>query len=159
MPTRLVPCPDQLCNYDFGGHASCVNLGNEPTNRQLSFSREPYKVVILFSLCLLMLSCFLVASHEAAARSQILRASEWGADWPFPDEKSGSIYCKDIGGGRKAVWLNGSRATYALNGQAMDWAEKAGLIGMDGGPWKKGREQTNNSGGLYKLIQAGLGLC
>jgi len=85
-------------------------------------------------------------------------AKQYGDLWPFPDETGGMLYCKNMSGGRKAVWLNAS-ATYALNGQAMTWMIDADLLGADGGKVKIGRDFSNSPQGLSRLIQDGLTLC
>ena len=102
---------------------------------------------------------FSFISIPVNADSKSIKASDYGDIWPFPKDTGGSLYCKELGNGRKAVWLNGTSATYALNGQAMTWVKNAGLIGVDGGPAKMGRDHSTNYDGLNKLIKDGLKLC
>ncbi|MCH7929615.1 MAG: hypothetical protein IIA01_03830 [Proteobacteria bacterium] len=97
-------------------------------------------------------------SIEVSARNITVKREDFREIWPF-DAAGGYLYCKNIGGGRKAVWLNTGDGTYALNGQAMSWSQGADLIGTDGGPWKIGRDHSKNFTGLHELIQAGLELC
>ncbi len=74
-----------------------------------------------------------------------------------------SVYCKDVGGGRKRVWINTSQGTFALNGPAIQWAQDANtsgspIIGSDGKPLKLGRDHLPISA-VSELIQVGLRQC
>ncbi|MDH3241423.1 MAG: hypothetical protein OEO83_12240, partial [Alphaproteobacteria bacterium] len=44
--------------------------------------------------------------------------------------KRGSLYCKEHGDGRKPVWLNTVKATYALNGAAISWVQRTNALGV-----------------------------
>lgn len=91
--------------------------------------------------------------------AQIIKAKDYGSSWPFQNESGGTLWCKDLGNGRKAVWLVADTATYALNGQAMTWMTNSGIKGVGGAPVKIGRDHSTNYGGLSKLIKDGLKLC
>lgn len=106
----------------------------------------------------LVVLAYLVMPSPAHARAEFIYSYQY-SNWPFPHLDGGSLYCKDLGGGRKAVWMNGADGTYALNGQAMDWSARNDLLGADGAPWKIGRDHSNNPTGLGQLIQQGLTLC
>jgi hypothetical protein len=93
------------------------------------------------------------------AATKFVKASEYGDVWPFPTEKGGSLNCKDLGKGRRAVWLDGATATYALNADAMAWMKKAGLKGVGGGPVKRGQDFSIDAVGLGALLEDGLRLC
>jgi len=108
---------------------------------------------------LLGFALLLIFSVNSYGLSEIIKASEYGDSWPFPNESGGRLYCKDLGNGRKAVWLVADKATYALNGQAITWMTNAEIIGVDGGPVKFGRDHSQNYNGLSKLIKDGLKLC
>lgn len=78
-------------------------------------------------------------------------------------EKWGALYCKNMGGGRKAVWMNTPSGTYALNGPAISWVQRTNaqgtpLVGYDEGPWKLGREHFPISA-VGQLISRGLKQC
>jgi len=107
-----------------------------------------------FLLCTILFLSFSAPSFSA----ERVTADDFGNTWPFPNDKLGLLYCKELGGGRKAVWFNG-KATYALNGPAMDWLIGANLTGSDGGSVRKGRDFAKNHIGLHQLIQDGLKLC
>ena len=75
-----------------------------------------------------------------------------------------NVRCKPLGGGRKAVWANTDKGTYALNGQAMTWFNEtkaigSPLIGTDGKPWKIARDVLPIGGKCMDLIQVGLKEC
>ena len=90
---------------------------------------------------------------------KIVKATDYSNNWPFPLDSGGTLYCKNIDSRRKAVWLNGTHATYALNGQAMSWMGKHDFVGVGGKPTKIGRDNSKNFKGLSGLISDGLVLC
>lgn len=108
----------------------------------------------------ILLACalFFLAFSAPSLSAERVTAEEYGDVWPFPDNEAGLLYCKELDGGRKAVWLTGS-ATYALNGPAMSWMIGTNQKGIDGGPVQKGRDIATNHTGLNQLIQDGLRLC
>lgn len=74
------------------------------------------------------------------------------------EEANGTIYCKDIGSGRKRVWLNTSNGSYALNGPAIEWVRSTGVQGSDGKKFKLGRDHFSSSL-TSRLIKEGLENC
>lgn len=73
-----------------------------------------------------------------------------------------NVFC-EINGKRRAVWINTSHGTYALNGTAIDWFHKtkstgSPLIGSDGNEWKIGKDYIDTFI-LSELIQVGLKKC
>lgn len=74
------------------------------------------------------------------------------------------LRCMSLGGGRKAVWADTDKGTYALNGQAMTLLNETKavgipLIGTDGKPWKIARDVLPVGGKWMDLIQVGLKEC
>lgn len=106
----------------------------------------------------MMLVTALLLATKAYAAKQI-DPNRFG----LTDHEYAVLYCKNMGSGRKAVWMNTDRATYALNGQAIDWVQRTNsagtpLVGYDGGPWKLGRDHFDLTT-VHELIQLGLREC
>ena len=77
--------------------------------------------------------------------------------------KYATVYCKSRSDGRKPVWMNTDKGTYALNGQAISWVQKtnsigAPLVGSDGKAWKLARDHFPPDV-VHKLIKFGLMQC
>lgn len=73
------------------------------------------------------------------------------------------IHCRNMGNGRKAVWINSRQGTFALNGQAISWVQDAEamgtpIVGSDGQPAKLGRDHLPTSL-VGDLITRGLEEC
>lgn len=106
---------------------------------------------------ILILLALTLAPGPAFANSAHVYKKNLGGVWPFTFS-SGTLYCKNLGNGRKAVWINGSDGyTYAINGQAMAWFDRANLKDAEGNPHRKARDYTDRD--LMPLIQKGLYLC
>lgn len=100
-----------------------------------------------------------VAEQKIKKGAKVISAKQYGKEWPLDKETGGTLHCKNLEYGKKAVWLNGDHATYAINGTAMGWSESSELLGVDGKPWIIAREIASNPLGLSRLIKDGLELC
>ena len=111
----------------------------------------------MFRLALIF--TFSMALGNVAFATSDIKPEQYG----LSGHKYGVLYCRNSGGGRKVVWINTDKGTYALNGPAISWVQKTNaqgtpLVGSDGNPIKLGRHHLALKT-VQKLINAGLKEC
>jgi len=112
----------------------------------------------LFKTALVAVFCIGLGSSNAKSASDVDPAK-----FGLSELKYATVYCKSRSDGRKPVWMNTDKGTYALNGQAISWVQKADsmgvpLVGSDGEDWKLARDHFPPDA-VFKLIRFGLTQC
>src|SRR5665811_1569844 len=74
----------------------------------------------LFKTALVAVFCIGLGSSNAKSASDVDPAK-----FGLSELKYATVYCKSRSDGRKPVWMNTDKGTYALNGQAISWVQKA----------------------------------